>query len=480
MPDERIIQPEIAIINREGSELPPEERPANDKTREVQAYHDCAIFYLGKGDNLSAKPYGIILSDISSSPFSLLKSNLSLYMNGGMVSVYGRQVEVCPADGQSQIFIGDFTNETAFDNLYLNILLELNLNDITNQVARLIVSKRGAGYISQSELAPYQYNFYKNKTGVYRIPLVHCQYHPARSQSFDDFGFDCEIFKSETRNQAYEIREGGTIAGDKVTDLFNGTQFQGNALNNNISVYLNSNANKEGDNAKNVPGYSMATEAQKIGLGDNAVEVKEDLDPLLSINEQRINYLYGTTFGSFDYSQTVSLSYSMHLWDAYKVYLHFDLFELSASISYQYASSIYGQQAIFPASNCDVTIDPNLGGVFELLPETGSSEIVLYLYVLNYSTVYHGVPGSGYDVISKCTISLKQFKSGEDLPDYPLLKMTISDKQIVYEGIDGGITYDDLTRINWKKLSGLTLKSTAKGILNIQALYPAGVDLKED
>lgn len=477
MPETKIIQPEIVIINRKGSDLPFDERPATDKTREVQAYHDCAIFYLGKGNNKSDKPYGIVKSSISDEPFSMFRSGLSLYMNGGMVSVYGRQVEIKPLDGQSQIFIDDFTNETAFENLYINILVEINLNDITNQIARLIVSKRGAGYIAQSELAPYQYNFYKNKTGLYRIPLVHCQYHPTSSQPFNDFGFDCEVFQSETRSQAHEIKDGGTLAGDKLSDLFEGSKFLKNAINNNIYTYINSNANKEGDNAKKVPGYSKATETQKLGIGENAVEINENLEPLSVIKTQRVHYLFNTQFGAPRYSWTTKLSYNFQLDQAYEAYLQFQRFKLDATITYQYkdrATSDYPQGIVHPASSVTVKMDDEFKSMIPIQRESPTSDIVLYLYVDKTTFAWYGVPDSGYNVLSSCTLNLKQFKNGTT-PTYPLSKITITNNSVIYEGLDGAQVNTDFN--NWEKFSGLTLKSNTQGLVNLLMFFPAKVDL---
>ena len=299
MASEIYTQFNVRIVNRPVTK--DEEGNLINKSIQVKAYHDCALFHVGKGLNFDNKPYGIITSNLSSEPFKLSRINLKVYLTPGMISCYGRQIEVLSNDDGSKIELGDFRTETAYDPLYANVFLEVNLNDSTNQLARIYVTKRGGDYIQPSELVRRQNDLHKLDNGIYWVPLVHFQYHPLNSETpFDDFGYDIDIFNDETRGITTNLRPTDTINSYKINELFNDKQFLGTASNRSqLTIYNNLPSNKKDteESAKLCSGYSYAKVARKFGIGELAVEVNENLIPLITAHATDGADRYGGIIG---------------------------------------------------------------------------------------------------------------------------------------------------------------------------------------
>ena len=117
------------------------------ETGEISAYHDSALFFTLKGNSvdhgqegLPAEPYGIVKSKYSN-PFSLVfdEDELTVSINPGILHVYGRQVELT-----EQVEAYDFHSTVESQLMYCTIYVEVSLEDMTMQIARLKIDIAGS------------------------------------------------------------------------------------------------------------------------------------------------------------------------------------------------------------------------------------------------------------------------------------------------------------------------------------------------
>lgn len=472
-------QRDVKIINKKRFEPADLENMSSydeflySKSSQVKAYHDSAIFYIGKGNNFNDVPYGIIRSNLSKSPFKLTYKGLNVYMDYGMLSVYGRQVEIIPSTilnlnneleedistEPNKILIDDFRAETAYENLYVNVFIEVNLNDMTNQFARIYLSKRGGNYLQPSELTRYQNNLYKYDNGIYRVPLVHFQYHPKNSQTpFDDFGYDAPIFDDESRSIVNNVRGTDLINGQKVQgELFNEKEFLGKANNKaSLDIYNRQSAsNKTDENRKNAIGYSFAKEAERFGVDKSNDYVSID-SFLLS---KKISLPF---FGSIFYGGTINLPIPIDTTHVVRGYLFFKNFELYAT-----AAVRYGQQGVPEASlspETSVAVSNDFNNIVPFSFENGKA--TLFVYGKNF--LFDINSGDRYYHVSKAELGVKQFSSREYEPKIQYSKIVISSDKIVSELKDGGENWQEPYYINYvyaKPLTNIDVYGTCEMVI---------------
>jgi len=254
-------------------------RIINKKEEKVLSSTDCALFYLGRGnDNSSAegKPTGIVNSSYTT-PFALVfdNANLKVYLNPGIAQIYGRQIEL-----NAQMEAYDFHATALAARIYCNIYLELNLEDSVNQKVTLKMSLNGGNY-KNFFTNGIQDNLQKLGHGVYQAPLNHFIYTPGEEEPFSDEGFDMVILDGECRQSTRSLDDESLINDVPVPTL--GTVEDGifkfeHADNSNGIAWYESSDKKETS-----PGYSVADGTERIGLGEGSTSIDSQISGLQTV-----------------------------------------------------------------------------------------------------------------------------------------------------------------------------------------------------
>lgn len=272
----------------------------NRKGTKVLAYSDTVIFYNGKG-NGKIESQDKIDSSSEKAPFGLIKTGNTqpfqvefdltnpvdpvVYLNPGMLSVYGRQVQL-----KEKIKVHGFHQDLLASDNYCTLYIEINLSDILNQTARVVLTSSANGY-------EYDYgvngsnrdNLYKYNNGIYRVPIAQFKFRPMDSNPFSDLKYLIQDFDMSARESTRNLREDATIIGRKIIgDLAkkelhpyeDDLRFLVKADNQEA---LNSYENEKEHN-KNSAGYSWAKESRSFG----GVRIGSDLSNLITIKRQKI------------------------------------------------------------------------------------------------------------------------------------------------------------------------------------------------
>lgn len=261
----------------------------------VSSYVDSALFYIGKGPDTGKRPYGII-EDGNEEPFKLTfdEDNLTVSIGPGMCHIYGRQVEL---DKTQEVY--DFRSTASSRDIYCNVYLEVNLADLTDQRAKIVMVMSGAGF--EPETNQSQDDLLKRKSGIFRAPINHFVYHPNLSNPFSDYDFDIEKLDKESRYATDTLRAEDKIDGSAVSAITETFSDGGKTKLKFTLPANNSDAlaeyEKETSKSANSPGYSVADETEAIGIGANAVQIdKDELSNLLTVDTVRVCEI-GTGFG---------------------------------------------------------------------------------------------------------------------------------------------------------------------------------------
>lgn len=278
------------------------------KDGEVSAYHDSALFFTIKGSSVDTKqeglplePYGIIPSKYAN-PFSLSfdEDELTVSINPGILHVYGRQVELT-----EQVEAYDFHSTVESQLMYCTIYIEISLEDMTLQVARLKIDIAGAGY-KNFDANMTRDNLYALDHGVFQAPIARFKYSPSAATHFSDEEIIMPTLDGETRESVLNIRQ---------TDKINGV-----ALNVLAEVYADEfkkwqKASNEDalaqyeaipNHNENTGGYSLAKGTQKLG----GVTVPEALTGLYSVKRYDLGSLGNMGGSGYSYSKTLKIDRS--------------------------------------------------------------------------------------------------------------------------------------------------------------------------
>ena len=169
-------------------------------------------------------------------------------------------------------------------------ILKINLSDILNQTARVVLTSSANGY-------EYDYgvnginrdNLYKYNNGIYRVPIAQFKFRPMDSNPFSDLKYLIQSFDMSARESTRNLKEDSAITGRKVLgDLFvkekihymESLRFNGIASNREA---LKSYENEKVHN-KYSAGYSWAKESRSFG----GVRIGSDLSNLITIKRQKI------------------------------------------------------------------------------------------------------------------------------------------------------------------------------------------------
>lgn len=135
------------------------------KTGRLFAKTHCMMFYMGKGNNIYGKPYGIIPTS-EEDPLGLTfdETNLTIYVNPGQAYCYGRQ---CIISEKTQVFdMHGILDGKCYATLYLRI----DLSDIVDQFCTFSLVYGTEAFVD-FDLEMKHSNLYKRGNGVYDVPI---------------------------------------------------------------------------------------------------------------------------------------------------------------------------------------------------------------------------------------------------------------------------------------------------------------------
>lgn len=276
---------------------------------EVSAYHDSSIFFAIKGcsvdkkqEGLPTEPYGIIPSHYEN-PFALEfnEEDLTVSIKPGILHVYGRQVELTEA-----IEVYDFHSTVESQLMYCTIYIEVSLEDMTLQSARLKIDIAGAGY-KNFDVNMIRDNLYKLDHGIFQAPIARFQYAPSATPHFSNGEIIIPLLEGETREATRNIR---------ITDKINDIPLDEIA---NLDTQLNFHNWKRASNVEALAkymaqtghttlsgGYSVAAGAEKLGdtVTHETTTINSSLTGVCTVKRIKVTSL-GTWFGSSSTVETV-------------------------------------------------------------------------------------------------------------------------------------------------------------------------------
>lgn len=140
------------------------------KTGRLFAKTHCMMFYMGKGNNIYGKPYGIIPTS-EEDPLGLTfnETNLTIYVNPGQVYCYGRQ---CVVSEKTQVFD---MHGILDGKCYVTLYLRIDLSDIVDQFCKFSIVYGTEAFVD-FDLEMKHSNLYKRGDGIYDVPIARFVY----------------------------------------------------------------------------------------------------------------------------------------------------------------------------------------------------------------------------------------------------------------------------------------------------------------
>lgn len=143
------------------------------KTGRVFARVHCIMFYMGKGDNISGKPYGIIpTTDDDPLGLTFDNTNRTISIKPGQLYCYGRQ---CIVTETTQVL--DMTDWALSAKCLGTIYLRIDLVDTVDQDCRVGMVSGTVAYVDFDENMNHS-NLYKRSNGTYDVPIARFVYDP--------------------------------------------------------------------------------------------------------------------------------------------------------------------------------------------------------------------------------------------------------------------------------------------------------------
>ena len=140
------------------------------KTGRLSPKTHCMMFYMGKGNNIEGKPYGIIPTS-EEDPLGLTfdETNLTIYVNPGQVYCYGRQ---CVISEKTQVFD---MHGIVDGKCYVTLYLRIDLSDIVDQFCKFSIVYGTEAFVD-FDLEMKHSNLYKRGDGIYDVPIARFVY----------------------------------------------------------------------------------------------------------------------------------------------------------------------------------------------------------------------------------------------------------------------------------------------------------------
>lgn len=140
------------------------------KTGLLIAKTHCMMFYMGKGNNIYGKPYGIIpTSEEDPLGVTFDETNLTIYVNPGQLYCYGRQ---CIVSEKTQVFD---MHGILDGKCYVTLYLRIDLSDIVDQFCKFSIVYGTEAFVD-FDLDMKHSNLYKRGDGVYDVPIARFVY----------------------------------------------------------------------------------------------------------------------------------------------------------------------------------------------------------------------------------------------------------------------------------------------------------------
>lgn len=140
------------------------------KTGRLSPKTHCMMFYMGKGNNIYGKPYGIIPTS-EEDPLGLTfdETNLTIYINPGQAYCYGRQ---CVVSEKTQVFD---MHGIVDGKCYVTLYLRIDLSDIVDQFCKFSIVYGTEAFVD-FDLEMKHSNLYKRGDGIYDVPIARFVY----------------------------------------------------------------------------------------------------------------------------------------------------------------------------------------------------------------------------------------------------------------------------------------------------------------
>ena len=272
----------------------------NQKGKKVLAYPDTVIIYNGKGngkivsiDKIDFKsdiaPFGLIKTG-STQPFKVEFDSAKpiVYLNPGMLSVYGRQVQL-----KEKIKVHDFSRDSLANDNYCTLYIEINLSDILNQTTRIVLTSSANNYeYNYGVNSTNKDNLYKYNNGVYRVPIAQFKFKPI-DNPFSDLKYLIQDFDMGARESDINLSDNSSITGKKVVnEVFTKENINGKASLRFNGIADNKKAleayENEKSHTKNSASYSWAR--QSLGFG--GIKINSSLSNLITIKRVKLSDIY--------------------------------------------------------------------------------------------------------------------------------------------------------------------------------------------
>ena len=365
------------------------------KDENIIAYYDTIIFHAKQGDLDFNLPYGIIKCSKYSDPFGLIfGQDLKVKMKPGILNCYGRQVEI-----DSEVDVVDMSDTIDAQVHYVNVYIEINLEDRTDERAIIRVHTTGANYESINSV--YRDDLYKLNHGIFLVPIAHFQYNPLNSSPFSDYGKYLKEFESESVLSINEIREEDSINNKAFASLFTkeGNKVKANKSSNVEAVKL---YNQNGNYSKNAPYYTVAKETSKIG----GITIESAAFNLLTANRTILLNMVSSTVFNKDFTMTKTFTFD-HTYNK-KIRIFFKGGTGRLTLPYQEKNDIItlGQWQRF-----ERTIDyamPEHEVIFNLSKSNTTAQFSIYVVAKFICNRYQPTPSSDWVSERHCELELSR------------------------------------------------------------------------
>lgn len=469
----------------------------NQKGKRVLAYSDTVIFYIGKGNSKidsqdkidsirTFSPFGIIKTNKEDQPFKIEfdASTLILYVNPGMLSVYGRQVYL-----KDKIKLHDFHQGIESDENYCTLYIEVNLNDILNQTARFVLttSSNGYEYNPGQYMGNYKDNLYKHNNGVYRVPIAQFKYKPMDSNPFIDLQYIAKEYDFEARESTVNLKDNSRITGRNILGDLTKKVYRSYGGDDLIFLIKSDNKNaleaynNESSHNSRTPGYSWSKETKSIG----GITIGSNLSNLMTIKRVKILNI-SSSFGTG--SMTPTRVYCPIDWNHLKgIKLFFDSNETKAKVTFWIKSVV--SLGIYVKSTIDAKMNLMSNDLYCVI-ENNKAKIALYgnyyangkgylesveLNLQNNPQEYTGERANGWD---ECLRMQWGQPFGESTTQHPFMFITIEGNYFTFKTFGEAKEHNDgdTTSHYWYIYKDLEI-TNASGALYADFIYQGDVDI---
>ena len=260
----------------------------------ISATRDSMIFHYGKGggsdktyESLPDVPYGIIQEGGYDNPFTLTAnaSALTVTLSPGMCLIHGRQIELTES-----VVVFDFHTSVESTVVYCTVYIEVNLEDMALQTAKILLDMSGAAY-KNFRSSMVQDDLTKLGHGVFQAPLVRFTYTPGSANPFSDITRVMPVLPSEARMAVNKLTLTSLVNNVLLSDLGSSLKISGKRT---FKWYKASNIekldlyNSIGTYTDRTAGYSLATGAVAIGPRGNSTEIPSDLSGVYTCKTYKV------------------------------------------------------------------------------------------------------------------------------------------------------------------------------------------------